>query len=295
MSGTVQQNLKRAIRLLLKPLARLLIDQGISFNEFAETAKQAFVEMAIREHTNSDGYVNRSRVAVVTGLTRKEVTAVINRAVREEGHPKAVSRPARVLHGWFNDPRYQAPYGMALDIPYDLQEGEPDQPSFVELVRSYSGDQSASQMLEELTRVGAVVETDAGLLRPLKRYFAPESISPAMISRFGEVGYNLLNTLTMNVQKERGTKGIFDHRVFSEVRLSESERRDFGEFLNTQGEEFIMSVDTQMNRITNQSIKKREGPDFRETGLIAIQYINDEELIGKDLKEVLKGYGIGPE
>ena len=107
MSGEVQQNLKRALRLLMKPLVKLLMDQGISFNEFAESAKQTYVEMAIRKQRNEESTLNRSRVAIMTGLTRKEVAAVFRRAMNEQAHPKAISRPARVLHGWFNDPKYQ--------------------------------------------------------------------------------------------------------------------------------------------------------------------------------------------
>ena len=109
MSGEVQQNLKRALRLLMKPLIKLLIDQGISFNEFAETAKLAYVEMAVRKNIAEESELNRSCVAIMTGLTRKEVSAVINRATNDENHPKATSRPARVLSGWWNDPKYQAP------------------------------------------------------------------------------------------------------------------------------------------------------------------------------------------
>lgn len=293
MSGTVQENLKGAVRLLLKPLVRLLIDQGISFNEFAEAAKQAFVEMAIREQAE-EGALNRSRVAIVTGLTRKEVTAVMRRALNEERHPKAVSRPARVLHGWFNDPRYQAPYGMPLDIPYDVPEGEQIQPCFVDLVRSYSGDQSAAQMLEELTRVGAVVETDAGLLHPVKRVFLPESISPAMISRFGEVGYNLLNTLTKNVAKPDENSGIFDKRVFSEVKMSPVEIARFSDYLKEHGHEFVLQADTFLSLITKgkEDLQREEDPTFRETGLVAVQYINDEELMTNDLKQILEVFGV---
>ena len=271
----------------MKPLVKLLIDQGISFNEFAETAKQAYVEMAIRKNVTEESTLNRSRVAIMTGLTRKEVAAVISRATNEENHPKAISRPARVLHGWFNDPKYQAPYGMPRDIPYDAPANDPSQPNFTDLVRSYSGDQSPAQMLSELSSFGAVVELETGLLRAEKRYFEPERISPQMIQRFGEVGYNLLATLAGNVNRQAGDHGVFDTRVFSEVRLSSGELQKFKDFLAEQGQEFMRNTDTQLNLITGKADTIREWPEFKETGLIAVQYIADEEVINKDLKELL--------
>lgn len=288
MSGEVQQNLKRALRLLMKPLIKLLIDQGISFNEFAETAKLAYVEMAVRKNIAEESELNRSRVAIMTGLTRKEVSAVINRATNDENHPKATSRPARVLSGWWNDPKYQAPYGMPLEIPYDAPASDPSQPNFTDLVKAYSGDQSPAQMLSELSRFGAVVQLENGLLKTEKAWFAPERISPQMIQRFGEVGYNLLATLAGNVNHTGGGTGVFDTRVFSEVRLSHGEIEQFKEFLLDQGQKFMKATDTQLNLITGKTDVPREWPKFKETGLIAVQYIADEEVMEKDLKELIQ-------
>lgn len=292
MSGEVQQNLKRALRLLMKPLVKLLMDQGISFNEFAESAKQTYVEMAIRKQKDEESTLNRSRVAIMTGLTRKEVAAVFRRAMNEQAHPKAISRPARVLHGWFNDPKYQAPYGMPLEIPYDASENKPDEPCFTDLVKSYSGDQSAAQMLHELTSFGSVVKLENGLLRAEKRYFEPERVSPAMIQRFGEVGYNLLSTLASNVNRKAEDTGIFDSRVFSEVRLSRSELEAFKDFLKVQGQEFMRATDTQLNLIAKKDAGRRDWPDHKETGLITVQYVSDEDVMNQDLLQLLREHGL---
>ena len=113
MNESVKANLGQAIRLLLKPLAKLLIAQGITHREFAEAAKEAYVEMALR-HFQKEGKINRSRIAILTGLTRKEVANVIGKAMSQEVPDRTFSRPGKVLHGWHNDPDYTGPYGVPL-------------------------------------------------------------------------------------------------------------------------------------------------------------------------------------
>jgi len=104
MGQEVKDHLRRALSLMLKPLVRLLIAQGVTHAEFAETVKEVYVETALR-HFDDDGRVNKSRVAILTGLTRKEVKNVIDRHLDEGTSDRNYSRPERVLSGWFSDPK----------------------------------------------------------------------------------------------------------------------------------------------------------------------------------------------
>ena len=99
MGQNVKEHLRLALRMMLKPLVRLLISQGVSHGDFSEAAKDVYVEMAIRHFERSEK-LNQSRTAILTGLTRKEVKNVIDRALSAESHDKNFSRPSRVLAGW---------------------------------------------------------------------------------------------------------------------------------------------------------------------------------------------------
>ena len=158
MGQNVKENLRLALRMMLKPLVKLLISQGVSHGDFSEAAKDVYVEVAIR-HFDKSNKVNQSRIAILTGLTRKEVKNVIDRAMRSEPHGKNFSRPSRVLAGWHSDPRFLGPYGVPLEVPYEASI-DGGAPSFVELVKTYSGDMAPRPMLKELIRIGAVVETE---------------------------------------------------------------------------------------------------------------------------------------
>ena len=57
MAHDVKDHLRRALALMLKPLVRLFIAQGVTHAEFSETAKEVYVETALR-HFASEGRVN---------------------------------------------------------------------------------------------------------------------------------------------------------------------------------------------------------------------------------------------
>lgn len=300
MSASVKENLGLALRLMLKPLAKLLIAQGITHREFSEAAKDAYVEVALR-HFQENGKLNRSRTAIKTGLTRKEVANVISRAMKQELQGRNFSRPGRVLHGWHNDPDYTGPYGMPLEIPYENQGSESSPPSFVHLVKVYSGDQSPVQMLDELIRAGAVVKLDDETYKPIRRDFEPQSLSPKLIERFGEVGFNLYSTLASNVQKSAVGEGIFDRVVISNQRLTRKELKQFREYLITRGQAILEEIDNWLTRtVSSKDSAGKQGklrslaPDEEsfETGLAMLQYIIWEPDDKTSLREFLveKGF-----
>ena len=59
------------------PLARLVLKRGLAFGQFAELAKQAYVEVAKRDFAVPGRKMTVSRVAVLTGLTRKEARRLL--------------------------------------------------------------------------------------------------------------------------------------------------------------------------------------------------------------------------
>ena len=292
MDSNVKQNLGRALRLLLKPLTKLLVDQGITHHEFSEAAKEAYVETALRQQAKG-GKINRSRVAIVTGLTRKEVSAVMARAMQDAPKSRIYSRTDRVLSGWYNDPDYTGPYGIPLEIPYEASPGNDAAPCFVSLVRIYSGDQSATQMLDELLRVGAIAETEPGMYKPLRRDFEPERLSPKLIARFGDVAYNLLGTLAANVQKEKLGGGNFDRRVMANDRLNSDELARFKEYLRDRGQRALEEIDNWLT--LNVEPKAEDDEDAYDSGLAMIHYVTSSPDEKRTLGELLIELGLGDE
>lgn len=286
MGQSVKEHLRLALRMMLKPLVKLLVSQGVSHGDFSEAAKDVYVEVAIR-HFDKSPRVNQSRIAILTGLTRKEVKNVIDRAMRSDQHGKNFSRPSRVLAGWHSDPRFLGPYGMPLEVPYESSV-DGGMPSFVELVKTYSGDMAPRPMLKELMRIGAVIETDNKTYKVLRRDFIPEALSAELVERLGEVTHNFFSTAARNIEKRGPKDGLFERIVFAEHGVTEATVDLFDDFVKKRGQEFLEELDNWL--VAREKIDKHV-PRTIQTGFGMYHYIESPEE-KKTLKELLRERGL---
>ena len=288
MGQEVKDHLRRALSLMFKPLIRLLIAQGVTHAEFSETAKKVYVETALR-HFETDGRINKSRVAILTGLTRKEVKNVIDRSLNSDHKEKTYSRPARVLTGWYSDPTFQGPYGIPLELPYEIGN-EDESPSFVELVKRYSGDMAPRQMLNQLVESGAVVEVE-GRYKVVSRTFVHSKLSPELIRRLGNVGYRVFSSAAKNIDRMDEAGGHFDRMVFADDGCTDEVIALFDEFIRSRGQEFLEEIDVWFS--SRKELNKPSDP-VHETGLYMVHYVEDEHDLGT-LRDLLMGREIGTE
>lgn len=284
MADTVKDHLRGALSLMLKPLVRLLIAQGVTHAEFAETAKEVYVETVLR-HFEDAGRINKSRIAILTGLTRKEVKNVIDKTLDSTIPEKTFSRPERVLTGWFSDPAYTGPYGIPLELPYESEES--GEPSFSVLVRQYSGDMPPRQMLKELLTSGSVIEVD-GKYKAVRRRYKFSELSPEFIKRLGEVGYRVFSTAAKNIDKQMEGSGYFDRMVFADEGCTDEVIAMFDEYIKHRGQELLEEIDVWFS---SRKENKKSGQERKETGLYMVHYVESaEERL--TLKDILKSRGI---
>ena len=269
---------------MFKPLIRLLIAQGVTHAEFSETAKEVYVEIALR-HFELEGRVNRSRVAILTGLTRKEVKNVIDRTIESGYQEKTYSRPERVLTGWYSDPKYQGPYGIPLELPYETSDKET--PCFVDLVKQYSGDMAPRQMLDQLVEAGSVIEVE-GRYKAVRRIFKFSTLSPSLIKRLGEVGYRVFSTAAKNIDKQVEGSGYFDRMVSADDGCTKEQIEMFNDFIKVRGQEYLEEIDVWFSsrKELNKPGEKRE-----ETGMYMVHYVEDAEDAGT-LRKLLIERGV---
>ncbi len=204
--------LHKALFRILRPLARLLLRNGVPFGEFSELVKRAYVEAALEDVTDGRRKPTDSRAAVMTGLTRKEVKRQRDILAGQNPAREATShanRASRVVSGWVHDPSFQAGDGQPAALSF---EGDR---SFVGLVRKYSGDMPPRAVLDELLRVGVVVvEEGTGQLHLRKRAYVPSGDSEDMLQIFGEDVSDLIATVDHNlVSSENGREPLFQRTL----------------------------------------------------------------------------------
>ncbi|HEY9148836.1 MAG TPA: DUF6502 family protein, partial [Gammaproteobacteria bacterium] len=76
MSTEINKTLAAASLRLLRPLVRILLRNGVSYGAFADWVKWVFVDVADKEFALPGRKQTVSRVSVITGLSRKEVSRV---------------------------------------------------------------------------------------------------------------------------------------------------------------------------------------------------------------------------
>lgn len=271
--GNVKQGLLAAYRRFMAPLVRILIRNGISFNEFADELRGVYVDVAAKDFPIEGRSPSGTRIAILTGLTRKEVKRQIERfsAPDASNIPADVNRVTRVLDGWHKDPEFTGPYGFPLEVFFDRPNGEI--PSFSELVRRYSGDMSPRAMLDELLRINAVEELPDGELRVLTKSYISSLMDPAVLERMGSVIENLAESLDYNFfSGPSGEKKRFERNVFTQVGIPKEALAEFSELVEDKGQLFL---ETLNHYLTAHEIEVKDSDNNRtvKTGVEIFHYI----------------------
>ncbi len=288
MSEPIKQTLLRAFQVLLGPLVRILLRQGISYAEFSEVAKAVYVEAALKDFKVEGRKATRTRVAVMTGLTRKEVKRVIDEAIRDKYEPKTkFNRLGRVLVGWHTDTDFTGPYGLPLELQYET--GVPGEPTVTELVKRHSGDMSPRSILDELIRVGAVRETDIGWYRVLRREYITEAQGRDTFERTGYIVRNFVNTVDFNMTKSAPGKGRFERHVFPADGIRAVDLPKFDAYLRERCQALLEELD---NWLANLPIPdESKGEKVVHTGVGVYHYMTHDSD-DRTLKVVLIDEGL---
>jgi hypothetical protein len=149
----------------------------VSFNEFAEIARRAFVEIASNDYGIRGRPTNVSRVSAMTGIARKEVRRLRQVADHYPGNPRVELSPlSDVLHRWFTDPTYLGGDGRPKKLRYSGSI------SFSTLVKECASDLPAGAIRVELIRCGAVSVDKTGRLVAKRRHVVPEALDDRVVT-----------------------------------------------------------------------------------------------------------------
>jgi hypothetical protein len=243
MAESLKRAVHQALLRMLVPLASLLLELGIGIGEFLSVAKLAYVRAAQSQGRDATGAMlrpNATRIAVVTGLTRKDVASILaagddESTVSQRGRHRA----ERVLSGWWNDPEFQDEFGRPSVLP---EQGSAK--SFATLCERYSGDPRFSAILEELVRVQAVKKSADGRIAAVSRTYATVRWDPEGVLELGEELAEHCQTLLHNLKnptRPRIARRIFNARL--DPRYAPMLIRDLEQQVTT----FAESVDDAVN------------------------------------------------
>ena len=212
-----KERLEAATFKILRPLVRMLIRHGFSHSEFSELARRVFVDVGFRDFPVVERNPTVSRVAVLTGLSRKEVLR-LKLALESDDRKttKPINRAVRVVHGWQGDKEFCDKKNRPLRLPLHGEQG-----SFSTLVKRYSGDITAGAVLDELVRVGAAkLENDRVVL--CADGYIPDREIEEQIAIAAMSTNDLLETLDHNLENKgqadkRFQRAVAYHSISPEI------------------------------------------------------------------------------
>lgn len=153
------------IRALLRPLVRWCLKRGVRSSQVEELLRESFVHEAQHEIQQAQGAFSVSKVSVMTGLHRTEVSRLLAGERPDRGAHDILNR---VLGLWASSKRYRTAEGAPRDLTHEGLSSE-----FARLVADVSKEVTHYPILFELERIGAI-EYVENLVRLKVREYTPQ-------------------------------------------------------------------------------------------------------------------------
>ncbi len=236
----------KAVRHFLTPVIRLLIELGFTFRDFNEVAKTVYVEIASNEYGIKGRKTNQSRVAIMTGLTRREVArlkGVIDHDPLDI--PARTSVVTSVLSAWHQDKQYLEADGKPKVLRLTGED------SLCSLLDRYRGDIPRTALIKELERVKAIsVRGNAAKVE--SRYYLPFELDDQSLDRFGSVMNDVGNTIVNNMLARHTSGARFEGRTTNN-RISVHAYDAFKKYLDRRAQEFLEEADDWLSDHAGES------------------------------------------
>jgi hypothetical protein len=152
-------SLVAALRRVLRPMVRLMVARGITYPHLSDLLKGLFVEVAERDFRLGDKPPTDSRVSLVSGVHRKDVSRLRASPERREMPPAAtVTLASQVFSRWLGDPAWRGSRTAPRPLPRLASDG--GERSFESLVAGISSDIRPRVVLDDWLDRGLVTLDD---------------------------------------------------------------------------------------------------------------------------------------
>lgn len=227
----------------LRPIARQLMSAGVPFGLVEARLRELFVEIAEQDFQLPGRTQTDSRVALLTGINRKEVRRIRSREARRM-RPTAFGRnqAASLVSRWLLDRRSTDSSGRPIPIPYQSSRG----PSFVRLAQQVTLDLPPRAILDELVRTGAAEILPDERVSLRSDAYVPKLGQTEKLAMLAEDPAELVETMLGNIFGDGGEpwlqRKVFYDNVGSEA--LEKLRRD----VRRAGQRFLRVMDRRLAR-----------------------------------------------
>lgn len=263
--------LKDAFVKLMRPLVRLMLAHGVTYRDFCDIGKSVFFEAGKDIVAKDNTKPTASRLSILTGLHRKDVTAFIQQKEMVEGLSPKKPLPvgAAIVAKWTSHHHYLEDDGRPKALPYSAEH--PDAITFTGLVESISKDIRPRTYADELKRLGLVAEDEKGHV-----YLQADAFIPA--SEFAEKLQMMVKNVGDHIAAasenvENNPAPFFERSAFHS-RLSADDILMLKDMLRTDGMTLLRALYKRADELSSEAAPDSQYKNRRVTiGL----YMYDEE------------------
>ena len=204
---------------VLRPLARLLLRNGVAYPAFAVAMKKVFLDAAHDELRDSGKKPTDSAVSLMSGVHRRDVRNLGRLAepqAQDDGFETPLNMASQVVARWLSQPDCLDDEGQPRPLP---RAG--DAPNFDAIVASISSDVRPRAVLDELVRLGMAQE-DNDHVTLLATGFVPRQGFAEMAQLMQDNLHDHIAAASLNLQ---GEHNYLEQAVFVDQLSDESARR----------------------------------------------------------------------
>jgi hypothetical protein len=253
---------------------RVLLRNGVTWREFAEIGKELFVEVARSDYGIQGRPTNTARVALMTGLSRRDVMRVKAALTGEQPRIEpAPNRISQILTAWHLDADFLGADGKPAALP---QSG--DGASLATLLKRYAGDMPHGAVLKELEQLG-LVEAVATGYRVTSRNYIRSAADPDLMRLAGVALHDHAATIAHNVDANRTEPARFE-RMATTPALPRRRVAAFRAFLEIEAQAFLERIDAWLadnSRVDSKSATRRSAEERTVRAGVGVFVIQDEE------------------
>ena len=244
-SSVVSEALEKAVRRLIRPLVRALINGGITFPILAEILRRTYVEIAKSEYGIDGKPPTDSRIAVITGVHRKEIKRLRSSEQQEQAAPEKISLSAKVIAIWCSKPEYLDKQGHPVALSRTAADGEP---SLEQLVTSVSVDVRPRTLLEEWLQSG-IAEVEGNKVKLIKTALIPAEGFEEKAYYFGR---NLRDHIAAGAHNLADTQPTFFDRAVYYGRINPESVEELRKLCAQRGEDLLLEINRHARKLAER-------------------------------------------
>jgi hypothetical protein len=235
---------------MLQPVVRQLITYGVTYPAFNRMVRELYVQVADDHFALPFKRQTDSRVALVTGINRKEVAQLRRR--RTTGKVQRVEVEdtliTHVIGRWMSGPPYASAEGHAHRLPY---EAPARAASFARLVRAVGADVPVRSVLDELVHIGVVELLPDGDVCLRREAHVPAADAERTLTLLGSDPAEVFSTIVHNIEHpdtpRLQRKVVYDNIGAGALPELSKAARDIGEEFIRRANALLASYDRDRN------------------------------------------------